>query len=237
MNYTRLIAVSTALLVLGIAIVSFTLSYNVLQKVAEENGVGARLSYLWPLLVDASLVTFSLAIVHAYLQSESPIKQWGLVGLYTLGTIAFNIAHADATIMSRIVAGIPPVSLFFSFEMLMRQFRLSIQRHEIACKIEEMETISQKLAEQIVKQKDTINKQNTILVRKKDQIELIKSSSAKPIKKLQEGKQNKIAKRREFVSQLLAEGLDENAILQKIGVKDLRTVRGDIESLNGNHNS
>jgi 5-methylcytosine-specific restriction endonuclease McrA len=190
LNYTKLIAVSTALLVLGIAIVSFTLSYNVLQKVAEENGVSPGLSYLWPLLVDASLVIFSLAVVHTYLQSESPVKQWALVGVYTLGTIAFNIAHADASTMARIVAAIPPISLFFSFEMLMRQLRLSIQKHEISCKIEEMEIISQELKTE-QKEKEKYIEEITDTIEKADKLNTfwLKLASYSNIKKKLTGSQ------------------------------------------------
>jgi hypothetical protein len=80
------------------------------------------------LLIDASLIVFSLAVVNAHLHTESTARQWALVALYTVATIAFNILHAPPTPLARVVAVIAPLSLFFSFETLMRMLKNSVTR-------------------------------------------------------------------------------------------------------------
>lgn len=228
----RLITIGTVILVLGIAVISFVLSYQALQSIAITNGIEGWLSYLWPLLIDMSLVTFSLLAISSYLQNQSTLKPWALVGTYTGMTIVFNWLHAPANLQAQIVGIIAPVSLFFSFEMLMRQLRLSVQRHEIACKIEEMDAKLQDQVEQIAKQKETITRQNAIISRKNNQIE-VTETKLKPVEQLQKGKQNKITKRRQKVLALLQEGKEEKEIMQLVGVKDIRTIRADIANLNG----
>jgi DNA-binding transcriptional regulator GbsR (MarR family) len=139
MRTNTLIQLTTAFLVLLVAAGSFALSYNALKEVALSNGITGRLAYLWPFLIDFALIVFSLAIVNAYLQSESTWKQWSLVGLYTVATIGFNIAHAPNDLQARIVAAIAPVSLFFSFEILMGQLKASARRSSLVKSLAELE--------------------------------------------------------------------------------------------------
>jgi hypothetical protein len=90
------------------------------------------------LLIDASLIVFSLAVVNAHLLSESTWKQWSLVGIYTVATIGFNVAHAPAGLQAQIVAAIAPVSLFFSFELLMGQLKNTVKRKAVTRSITEL---------------------------------------------------------------------------------------------------
>lgn len=148
MNTTKLIAWLTAITVAIIAVLSFTLSYAALYEMALNNGYSVALAMIWPLLIDAPLVVFSLATVNAYLRNESTVKQWILVGVYTLLTIFFNALHAPIgdiipdsiiTIMPLIVAIIAPISLFFSFELLMQQLKNSVKRSELYKSIKDLE--------------------------------------------------------------------------------------------------
>ncbi len=111
----KTISITTATLVFLVAIGSFSLSYSALRDVAIQNGIDESLAYIWPLLVDFSMIVFSLSVVNAYLQSETTWKQWGLVGVYTIATVSFNVAHAPHDLQAQVVAAIAPVSLFFSF--------------------------------------------------------------------------------------------------------------------------
>ncbi len=150
---TKFIAWLTSTLVLIIALISFVLSYHALQGVASRNGLNTwSLSYLWPLLLDGSLVVYSLCVVTAHLHNETTWRQWSLIALATLGTILFNTLYAwpdmIPTLPQRIiVTGVPPVMLFFSFELLMSQLKNSIQRtHKV-----------QSLTQQVTLLQDTID--------------------------------------------------------------------------------
>jgi len=131
---TKLIAWLTSILVAIVALMAFALSYHALQGVALANGIPLLLSYVWPLLVDFSLVVFSLTVVTANLHGESTWKQWSLVGVYTVATIFFNTLHAWPTLLPLLVSKIlvtciPPLSLFFSFELLMNQLKNNVTRN------------------------------------------------------------------------------------------------------------
>lgn len=128
---TKAITILTAILVAIVALMAFTLSYYTLQEVALSNGIPLLLSYIWPLLIDFSLVVFSLTVVTANLHNETTWRQWTLVGVYTIATIFFNTLHAWPTLLpllaSKIlVTCVPPLSLFFSFELLMNQLKNSV---------------------------------------------------------------------------------------------------------------
>ena len=138
MRANKAIALTTAALVFLVALGSFTLSYNALRDYAAHNGIPGHLAYIWPLLIDFALIVFSLSVVNSYLQSESTFKQWGLVGVYTLATIGFNVAHAPGNLAAQIVAAIAPVSLFFSFELLMGQLKTSVKKQGLARNIEQL---------------------------------------------------------------------------------------------------
>ena len=126
---TKLIAYLTSILFSLVAIGSFALSYNALRAIAIANGIPDNwLGDIWPLLVDVSLVVFSLAVVTAHLYSESTRKQWMLVTIYTIATVMFNMLHAPDNLLARVIAAIPPVSLFFIFELLMEQLKNSVTR-------------------------------------------------------------------------------------------------------------
>jgi Trp operon repressor len=125
---TKLIAWLTVSLVLLIALISFALSYHALQAIAQDYGLSGWLSYLWPLLIDLALVVFSLCVVKAHLHNESTWREWSLVIGCTLATIIYNYLHAPANLIAQSVAVVPPVMLFFSFELLAMQLKNSIQR-------------------------------------------------------------------------------------------------------------
>lgn len=135
---TKLIAWMTSILVLTITLISFALSYNALRDLNQQYGVsgyllGIDLSYLWPLLLDFSLLVFSLCVVTAHLYGESVWRQWSLTILYTLATVAMNTIHVwpdmlPILVIKIAIACIPPVSLVFSFETLMGQLRSSVKR-------------------------------------------------------------------------------------------------------------
>lgn len=144
MNTTKIVSWLTAASVLVIAVISFILSYTALYEVGYSNGVSEDLSYLWPLLIDVPLIVYSLSVVNAYLHSESNWKQWTLVSVYTGLTIFFNILHTgiefpySEIVTPVIVAIIAPVSLFFSFEMLMGQLRNGVKRSELYKSIKDL---------------------------------------------------------------------------------------------------
>ena len=128
---TKYIAPVTSVLVLIIAAMSFVLSYHALQTLSAANGMPYYLSLIWPLLIDFSLVVFSLCVVTAHLHGDSTWRQWGLIIGCTFCTIAYNYLHAPNTLIAQSIAVVPPIMLFFSFELLMMQLKNSIKRQSV----------------------------------------------------------------------------------------------------------
>jgi len=124
----RRISFFTGLLVLGLAAGCFALSFDALRKLASENGVEPTLAWIWPLILDGSIVVFSMCALRATLYGESPWRAMLLVVGATVASVAFNVAHAPAHTLARLIASVPPVLLFFSFEIFVSQIRSEVRK-------------------------------------------------------------------------------------------------------------
>jgi hypothetical protein len=133
------IANLSAALVALLALGAFILSYSALYETAREYGVfPPNLRWIWPLLIDFALVVFSLAVLRANLLSERAAWPWVLVGLCTVATVAFNLIHAPANLIARLVAVVAPAALFLSFETLMSMLKSEIRRRAIVASIADL---------------------------------------------------------------------------------------------------
>lgn len=120
-------SIISACLIGLIAIFAFVLSYNAIQKLAFENGVGEKLSYLVPLVIDGALVVFAVALLDAATSyNKKPLAITLLVGMFVAISIAFNIAHSNQKLIGIAIAVIAPVALFTTFETLMWQIKQAI---------------------------------------------------------------------------------------------------------------
>lgn len=227
---TKSIAWLTSLLVFAVALGSFILSYNALYQVAIDNGINPQLAYIWPLLVDFSLVVFSLAVVTAHLYSESTRKQWLLVAIYTIATVLFNCLHAPDNLLARVIATVPPVSLFFSFELLMMQLKNSMVRRNqqatitgYANALQQAQQAFDDLMQQVAAREQQIvtELQATITERDNQLVEL-------------QQQLDPVTTRRQLILQAKLDDphLTQKALAELTGVS-LSTIRADLEALNG----
>ena len=104
--------------VILIALGSFALSYAALVELAAANGVKGWLAYIWPLIVDVSVIVFTAAILVAQLQKRGAKLPIALTGFYAVVTITGNVLHAPFTALGWFVAVLPPLSLIAATEML-----------------------------------------------------------------------------------------------------------------------
>lgn len=122
------ISVLTALLVLFLASAAFVLSYDALHALALEKGIKPGLAWLWPLTLDAFMISASLSVLRASLNDEGKVYPWALVGAFTVASIAFNVLHAPADLLARAIFALPPAVVFLSFELLMGQTAAAVKR-------------------------------------------------------------------------------------------------------------
>lgn len=149
---------------------SFVLSYNALRQVVLAYGYSPMLSYIWPLLLDASLVVFSLAAVRANVLKENRWLPTLFVLLYAASTVFFNILHApleptaglinlalaSSVPTNILVYAIPPISLLLSFELLMLSFRSIADRTLFVESLQDMKVRGQDIEHGISMKKDDL---------------------------------------------------------------------------------
>jgi Trp operon repressor len=231
MRANKAISILTAGLVFLVAIGSFALSYSALQDLAVKNGIEGTLSYIWPLLIDASLIVFSLAVVNAYLQSESTWRQWALVGIYSIATVSFNVAHAPDNLQAQIVAAIAPVSLFFSFELLMNELKISVKKHGLA---EGITAMSQELSRlesdvsQKVQKVESLDKRIDTLRSEIEELQA-QTSGSNGLHLANETRQAQIAERREKVHELVQQEVSQADMADELGVS-VATIKRDLKA-------
>ena len=119
----------SSIMVGGLAIVSFSLSFEALRDLAvREHVVPEKLGYLFPFMVDGAIVVFSLCALRASLRKESATMMRMLVVFATTGSVLFNMMHVGDSWLARCLAATPPVLLFLSFESLMHSIQKEMER-------------------------------------------------------------------------------------------------------------
>lgn len=118
----------SATLVLLLACASFVLSYDALYRTALANGITPALAWLWPLCLDAAMVTVSLAVLRNSLLQERTWYQWLLAIAFTAASVIVNALHAQPTALSRFVFALAPTVTFIAFELLMQQIKSEARR-------------------------------------------------------------------------------------------------------------
>ena len=233
MNLNKTIAWATSVLVFIVAAISFALSYHALQGVAAANGLTGWLSYIWPLLVDFSLVVFSLCVVSAHLYSESTWKQWCLVSISTSLTVFYNALYAYPEMLiplaqRLLIIDLPPVMLFCSFELLMSQLKNSVARQGIMTTIQALNTISTQRQEQLFLLDSTIGTLSNRLSDIQQQIETLTMPA------------DSVTQRRDKLVTIISEYRSLNDgklptqgyLADQTGVTT-QTIRGDLVAING----
>ncbi len=119
MDTRQIIQLLFALLFAIICVSSFALSFMNLADAAKTAGIPDGWTMLWPLGIDTFIVMGSLFILQASIQRESTLEGWAVVGIFTIISIGFNIAHSPSDYLSRAAHGVPPVALCWSLHLLM----------------------------------------------------------------------------------------------------------------------
>lgn len=157
-NYNKIIAWVTGLLTLLLALFSFILSFTALTALAAEHGFS--IPPLFPLVVEAGVIIFSLNALYRSLHGESAKWQWCLVIGSSLLAGAFNVLHARLDLVSRIMAAMPSLFLLLSFETFLGQIKHSITRARVVHTLAQLTddvTAKQQHLEQLDGEVDQLN--------------------------------------------------------------------------------
>ncbi|MBX3061275.1 MAG: DUF2637 domain-containing protein [Anaerolineae bacterium] len=139
----QIISLLTGSLVAFLALAAFVLSFDALRHLAAANGVAAGMAWLYPAIIDGAIIIFSLSVLQASLNRERPRYPWALVGLFTALSIGLNVLHAPTAPLPRLLAAVPPIALFLSFELLMNQVKHSVRRLGLVQHLQELATATE----------------------------------------------------------------------------------------------
>jgi len=220
---------TVALMVLLIGAGAFTLSYDALYATGAANGLPPSKAWIWPLLIDGPLVVFTVALLVSQIMRSSA-KLWaGLVILYTLATVGFNLSHAQPSPLGWTVAIVAPVGLLLTTEALRHLARNIIERQAVVSTLAELFAIAEKRRADLDRLNGQIEHTAAKLAGLKSDILREKSAS---IQQLNAARQAKSDQRRAAVLSLLQEGLSPVDISERLDVT-VRTIKRDIGALNG----
>ena len=107
--------------VLVLAAAAFTLSYDALHQLALDSHVRPGLAWMWPVVIDGTIVVALLTVLAAKRAAANTGYPWTLAGLFSAASVAFNIAHAPDRPVARLVFAMAPVALVLTTHLLMQQ--------------------------------------------------------------------------------------------------------------------
>jgi hypothetical protein len=107
--------------VLVLAGAAFTLSYDALHQLALDSQVRPGLAWLWPVVIDGTIVVALLTVLAAKRAGRGAGYPWALAGLFSAASVAFNVAHAPERPVARLVFAMAPVALVLTTHLLMQQ--------------------------------------------------------------------------------------------------------------------
>jgi hypothetical protein len=107
--------------VLVLAAAAFTLSYDALHQLALDSRVRPGLAWMWPVVIDGTIVVALLTVLAAKRANAGTSYPWALAGLFSAASVAFNIAHAPDRPVAQLVFAMAPVALVLTTHLLMQQ--------------------------------------------------------------------------------------------------------------------
>lgn len=123
------LGVATVVLVLANAALSFVLSYYALSELGTDTGAfPPKFDWIFPTILDGSIVCFSLAALRATLEKESARLFVGLILAATCSSVVFNVLSIEEGKLAKVLAAFPPILLAICFEVFLRQVRSGIER-------------------------------------------------------------------------------------------------------------
>jgi Protein of unknown function (DUF2637) len=111
--------------VLVLAAAAFTLSYDALHQLALDSRVRPALAWLWPVVIDGTIVVALLTVLAANRAATRTGYPWTLAGLFSAASVAFNIAHAPDRPVAQLVFAMAPVALVLTTHLLHATGRLA----------------------------------------------------------------------------------------------------------------
>ncbi len=102
---------------------AFVLSFDVLRREAIEHGVNAQLAWIFPLIVDTSIIGGSMFVIWASINRRVGLVRlgYGVIVIVTALSVALNRYHATADKLLNIIYMVAPPLLLATMTMLVER--------------------------------------------------------------------------------------------------------------------
>ncbi|MBK9050861.1 MAG: DUF2637 domain-containing protein [Chloroflexi bacterium] len=140
-----------------VVIIPFIVSYGSLKDLAAANGV--NYPFMYPLMIDLSLIIFNLIALRSSLHGERNLYAWTLVVIATFISVVLNIVHAQHGILPMFMAALPPLFILAAFHLVVLRIEHSAKRHQV------VNTLSHlvKRIKEVRAEHEQLNRQNETL--------------------------------------------------------------------------
>lgn len=121
---SRAVLAGTVVLTLGVAAVSFVLSFASLSEAALWGRVRPELAWCVPVLVDASMLVYTAAALIQRARGERAVLSWSLLGLFSGVSVVANAAHGwglsglPQLVVGTVLLSLAPVGVLASVHTL-----------------------------------------------------------------------------------------------------------------------
>ena len=112
-----------------VVIIPFIVSYGSLKDLAAANGV--NYPFMYPLMIDLSLIIFNLIALRSSLHGERNLYAWTLVVIATFISVVLNVVHAPRGVLPMFMAALPPLFILAAFHLVVLRIEHSTQRHQV----------------------------------------------------------------------------------------------------------
>jgi hypothetical protein len=221
-----------------VVLIPFIVSFGALKELAAENGV--NYPFMYPLMIDLSLIIFNLIALRSSLYGERNLYAWALVVVATVISVVLNTVHAPRELLPMFMAALPPLFILAAFHLVVVRIEQSAKHSRAILTLEKLNRmIAAAKAEQ-----DRLTAQNEATAREittqNEQVEMAR----RELKQIQHERSqleqeqsfdDAITARRERLQALLNDPsiqMTQVELAQALGVS-ISTVRRDLQSLNG----
>jgi hypothetical protein len=244
----RVDAWSNRLLII-VVLIPFIVSFGALKDLAAKNGISYP--FMYPLMIDLSLIIFNLVALRSSLYGERNRYAWSLVIMATLISVVLNVVHAPPVPLSMFMAGLPPLFILAAFHLVVMRIEQSAKRSRAtltlthltqkieAAQVEHEQLIGQK--EAVTREVDTqreqlvaIQKEKTAVQQELAQLHREQSKRQRELTDEQSA-ESAILARRERLRTLMNDSsnqMTQAEMAEALGVS-ISTIRRDLHSLNG----
>jgi hypothetical protein len=236
-------------LLIIVVLIPFIISFGALKELAAKNGV--NYPFMYPLMIDLSLIIFNLSALRSSLYGERNRYAWSLVIMATVISVALNMVHAPRILLAMFMAGLPPLFILAAFHLVVVRIEQSAKHSRSMTSLTQLrQKIEETRAEheQLLSQRETAvrdvtaQREQLAVIRKEKaavqhELERLRHerSNMQPQRANEQSMEASISGRRERLQTLLADSsgqMTQVELAQILGVS-VSTIRRDLQSLNG----